>query len=334
MGMFDAGSKRLMTADEAAGAGADLLSNQLAPGIKRMTGYESPKRQAMAIADKADLSSMSSIQDTYKQIQQINPTAATAWLKDAMTSFNGETQRRATSTKGAATVQFQKAGVPGDPTKTILLSNKNGRMEPVLNAQGQPYIENKYQAQSMQGTLPKGYRLKPDGTMEIIPGSPADTDKKAELKAAQAKNEGAVRSSKLVMNTIGRLRTVIRRAKDNTVDNVFGVTGLAGELIPDSERNNAVNLVSTIKSHIGFDRLDRMRKESPTGGALGQVSEMELRQLNATLGSLEFAQDEEQFLATLRQVEAEYEYIMNKVVMTGDGTYVPGPTNSANPLGI
>ena len=128
MGMFDAGSKRLMTADEAAGAGADLLSNQLAPGIKRMTGYESPKRQAMAIADKADLSSMSSIQDTYKQIQQINPTAATAWLKDAMTSFNGETQRRATSTKGAAKVQFQKAGVPGDPTKTMLLSNKSGRM--------------------------------------------------------------------------------------------------------------------------------------------------------------------------------------------------------------
>ena len=82
-----------MTADEAAGAGADLLSNQLAPGIKRMTGYESPKRQAMAIADKADLSSMSSIQDTYKQIQQINPTAATAWLKDVMPIAKEKTAR-------------------------------------------------------------------------------------------------------------------------------------------------------------------------------------------------------------------------------------------------
>jgi hypothetical protein len=374
MGMFDAESKRLMTADEMAGAGADLLSNQLSPGIKRMTGYESPKRQAMSIANSADLSSMQSIQTAYKKIQQINPAAASAWLKDVMTSFNADTQRKATSAKGTAKIQFQKAGVPGDPTKTILLSNRSGTMQPVLNSEGQPYIEsksntvtkptykkvgvpgdptkvmlmsdasgkmmpvlgpdgkpyieNKYQVQSMQGTLPQGYRMKPDGSMEIVPGSPASTDKDALHKANLLKNEGAVRSSKLVLKTIGRLRTVISGASDNTVDNVFGITGMGGELIPNSARNNAKMLVSTIKSHIGFDRLDRMRKESPTGGALGQVSEMELKQLNATLGSLEFMQDEEQFLATLQQIQAEYQYIMDKIILTGDGTYTPSPTNT------
>jgi hypothetical protein len=334
MGMFDQEIPGYVSGPQRIRRAGQELGNQLAPGIKRMTGYESPKRKAMAIAGKADLSSMPSIQGTYQELQQINPTAATAWLKDAMASFNGETQRKATSAKGATKVQFQKAGVPGDPTKTMLLSNKSGKMEPVLNAQGQPYVENKYQAQSMQGTLPQGYRMSPDGSLEVIPGSPTEAKIAAAEVQNKAKAEGTMRSSKLVNNTINRLQKVIKGAKDNSVDNVFGITGAVGEWIPSSDRNNAETLVSTIKSHIGFDRLDRMRKESPTGGALGQVSEMELRQLNATLGSLEFSQTEEQFLVTLKQVQDEYDYIMRKIAKTGDGTYVPPAVNNNNPLGI
>ena len=103
MGMFDQEIPEYVSGPQRIRRAGQGLADQLAPGIKRMTGYESPKRKAMAIAAKADLNSMPSIQDTYQQIQQINPTAATAWLKDAMTSFNGETQRKATETKGTAT---------------------------------------------------------------------------------------------------------------------------------------------------------------------------------------------------------------------------------------
>jgi hypothetical protein len=186
----------------------------------------------------------------------------------------------------------------------------------------------------MQGTIPQGYRMSPEGNLEIIPGGPGEAKVAATIAQNKAKAEGAVRSSNLVNNTIKRLQKVIKVARDNSVDNVFGATGFVGEWIPNSDRNNAEALVSTIKSHIGFDRIDRMRKESPTGGALGQVSEMELRQLNATLGSLEFSQTEEQFLVTLKQVQDEYDFILRKIAATGDGTYSPSTTVNTNPLGI
>lgn len=184
--------------------------------------------------------------------------------------------------------------------------------------------------------IPEGYQLTEENgalRMTPIPGSPAEAKLKGVDLSKKAKNQGVVRSSKLVDNTIERLKKVIDVAKNNDVDNVFGITGAAGQYIPSSARNNAESLSETIKSHIGFDRLDRMRQESPTGGALGQVSEMELRQLNATLGSLAFSQSREQFLITLDQIKSEYGYIMQKIQDTGDGTFTQGKPKK-DPLNI
>ena len=337
MGMFDQEIPEYVSGPQRIRRAGSALGDQLAPGVERMTGYSSPKRKAKAIANSTDLSSMASIQDSYKKIQKINPTAASSWLKDVMTTFTADTARKQSTAKSSPKVSYQKGGLPGDPTKTILLSNVSGTMQPVLNKQGKPYIEDKYQTQSLTGTLPQGYRMNTNtGTMELIPGSPADVEKKGAIIASKAKEEGAVRSSTLVNNTIGRLRGVITGAKKNDVDTVFGWGGKGASYagVPNSERMNAESLVTTIESHIGFDRLDRMRKESPTGGALGQVSEMELRQLNATLGRLNFEQSEEQFLVTLKQVQDEYDYIMRKIAETGDGTFTNDAAKNNNPLGI
>ncbi len=97
MGMFDisgTGSRQKpMYAKDLYAAGQNMFADQMAPGVKRMTGYESPKRKAMAIANKADLSSMSSIQNTYKGLQQINTEMASAWLKESLNTYNTGTQR-------------------------------------------------------------------------------------------------------------------------------------------------------------------------------------------------------------------------------------------------
>lgn len=95
MGMFDisgTGSGKPMYAKDLYGAGQNMFADQMAPGIKRMTGYESPKRKAMAIADKADTTNLQSIKDTHRQLQQVNPTAASAWMKEALDIYNAQTQ--------------------------------------------------------------------------------------------------------------------------------------------------------------------------------------------------------------------------------------------------
>ena len=98
MGMFDQEIPGYVSGPQRIRRAGSALGDQLAPGVERMTGYVSPKRKTMAIANSADLSSMSSIEDTYKQIQKINPTAASAWLKDAMSTFKADTERRKIST--------------------------------------------------------------------------------------------------------------------------------------------------------------------------------------------------------------------------------------------
>ena len=46
------------------------------------------------------------------------------------------------------------------------------------------------------------------------------------------------------------------------------------------------SLLSTIEANVGFDKLQAMREASPTGGALGAVTERELAFLQAVFGSL------------------------------------------------
>lgn len=59
--------------------------------------------------------------------------------------------------------------------------------------------------------------------------------------------------------------------------------------------------LETVKANIGFDKLNEMRQTSPTGGALGQVTERELKFLQSVRGSI----DEQQSPAQLRQTLGE-----------------------------
>ena len=60
---------------------------------------------------------------------------------------------------------------------------------------------------------------------------------------------------------------------------------LAG--LPDTDARKLRNYIDTVKANVGFDKLQSMRENSPTGGALGQVSDMENRLLQAVNGALD-----------------------------------------------
>ena len=63
--------------------------------------------------------------------------------------------------------------------------------------------------------------------------------------------------------------------------------------------------VNTIVANFGFNKLQNMRDLSPTGGALGQVAIQELEALQESLGSLDTAQSQEQFLENLNKVQEQ-----------------------------
>lgn len=65
------------------------------------------------------------------------------------------------------------------------------------------------------------------------------------------------------------------------------------DVLPETDARELKNLLDTIRANIGFDKLQRMRDASPTGGALGQVSELENKLLQATSGALDAKQPEQ-----------------------------------------
>jgi hypothetical protein len=75
---------------------------------------------------------------------------------------------------------------------------------------------------------------------------------------------------------------------------------------PGTPANDLQATVDTIKANIGFDALQEMRDNSPTGGALGQVAVMELQMLQATLGNLSTAQSVDQFKSTLQEIKTRF----------------------------
>ena len=71
--------------------------------------------------------------------------------------------------------------------------------------------------------------------------------------------------------------------------------------------------LETIKANVAFDKLQQMRAASPTGGALGAVSDKEMSLLSSALTSLDQSQSAEQLMQNLNNLEAIYKTITDKL---------------------
>jgi hypothetical protein len=69
--------------------------------------------------------------------------------------------------------------------------------------------------------------------------------------------------------------------------------------------------ISSIKANVAFDRLQKMRDESKTGGALGNVSNIELGLLESSIASLDSRIDPELLMQNIKRVERHYENLLN-----------------------
>ena len=161
------------------------------------------------------------------------------------------------------------------------------------------------------GTIPQGYSAIPDPSnpsgyrMEAIPGGPEDTTREDAI-AAEAKEL----SANIVLDEISISRDLISGQSWDSP--ATGMPGRAASLINSSRAGSLKNRLETIKANIGFDKLQAMRDASPTGGALGQVSDFENRLLQAVMGSLEQAQRAEDLLYNLDRLENIYGRIIHQ----------------------
>lgn len=176
---------------------------------------------------------------------------------------------------------------------------------------------------------PSGYMNQFDAQGNFVgvmptPGGPVET-------ARQQSQQTQQRYSDVVLEDIGRYKDIITR--ESALNPVTGFTGTQVAKVPGTMAFDAAQLADTISAGIAFDRLQAMRESSPTGGALGAVTERELDLLKSSLGSISQSQGQEQLLQNLSRLEQIYSGIMQKFSAYPSSQQAQGAPNS-DPLGI
>ena len=112
---------------------------------------------------------------------------------------------------------------------------------------------------------------------------------------------------------------------DRDTDSLFQTTSGIGSLlkgVPGTEGFDLQTTIDTIEANLAFDRLQQMRDQSKTGGALGAISIRELDLLAAAVESLKIGQSPEQLRANLGRIKAQYaryiEALTNEMAQYGD----------------
>lgn len=217
-------------------------------------------------------------------------------------------------------------------------------------SQGYPGSFNDF-VQARRATIeraPTGYAPTAEGGLKPIPGGPedpsviADQERAKKQAAALAKREEnqpkalsalqeLTRKSESVVSRIDKALEVaapIDPATGQRAPNPWA-TGYGSLLegVPNTDARALRNELDTIRANIGFDKLQQMRDASPTGGALGQVSEMENRLLQAVEGALDPGQAD-QLVRNLTIVRDLYPQVLEnrRAAYTQDYGPLPEPT--------
>ena len=151
-----------------------------------------------------------------------------------------------------------------------------------------------------EGKIPPGFRKTDTGSLELIPGSQQAMERLGQLERVRS-------SSKVGEQKLGNVLGSINEALENVDAFTTGIPGAITGAVPGTRSFNLTQTLDTVKANLGFDKLQEMRDMSPTGGALGQVSERELAQLERALTSLEKKQTEKQLKKNLSKAKRHYQ---------------------------
>jgi flagellum-specific peptidoglycan hydrolase FlgJ len=182
-----------------------------------------------------------------------------------------EDMKRAGASSNNVTIGDKQIKLP-DPDKGYMWALDPATRQPALDKEGMP-------------------RQVP------IPGSPAAMDAQ---KMERSQSQKQIRDDIMLEDT--------QRAINQTERAQLPVTGLIGDWLKGvtPEGQNVAALLEGIKGNISKDALQAMRDASPTGGALGSVTEKELAMLQSAYGSLLQSQSKDQFLYNLDRLRGVY----------------------------
>lgn len=161
-----------------------------------------------------------------------------------------------------------------------------------------------------EGTIPAGYQAVRDAegrvtAIQPIPGSPAALEMEQALKTKENQGGRKETATDVITNAASNARNIL---KNNNL-----VTGTPGKLASYLSESPAAELrrqVGVLKSQATIETLTAMRQASPTGGALGSVTEKEGAMLAAAAGAI----DPDASLPDVQKALDDYEHTLLRVI--------------------
>jgi len=242
------------------------------------------------------------LNQTAKALRGLDPSqyaAAFANIEPQLQKFGIDTTQfkgMEITSEGLDQVIAETQGFLSDPDKL----QKLGRLEQGIDAQGNPVF---FQSGTETGQAPSIVQgITPPQSEASInrETKQLERDEKSELRQEAKKQQAGIVSFD------------INRALQQS-ENAFttGFTGSIASAVPGTAAFDLRSTLDTIKANIGFDKLQSMRELSPTGGALGSVSENENRLLQSVLGSVEQSQSKDQLQFNLNRAQIIFDAIIN-----------------------
>lgn len=141
-------------------------------------------------------------------------------------------------------------------------------------------------------------RTTPEGGVEFIQGPGVGGTKEERMEKAQ--KQMGFQSSRAIIGTSADLIAPIEETlSSNPV--LAKIEGTISNLLPASTAGDIQSRFDTINNANAKETLQQMRASSPTGGAVGQVTEKEWDRLGNRFGKLEVGRNPEYLLQTLKK---------------------------------
>jgi hypothetical protein len=228
------------------------------------------------------------------------------------------------------------AAIPQDPMgfnkykNQIALGMKDFITQTTVSANTAATVAATMRGQDMS-RIPVGYRMNANKELEAIPGGPTTTTlAPKEIQAREAKYPMATQAVKTVESKADKLITDIETLKNHP--GLPSITGTVYGRTPSvtSEGRAAQALYDSIVARGGFQELAAMRAASPTGGALGNVSNQEGQQLKDAFGTLNRTQDAADLRKQLGRVADDVRGAKQRVREAYDMTYEYKPSTTSS----
>jgi len=145
----------------------------------------------------------------------------------------------------------------------------------------------------------------------VIVGSPTWLEQQTANEKRNLQQGGKEATGDIVVTEVDRVLEKIEAGDDGWfgkfgLNTTAGIGGYLLQDLPETAANDVKQLISTLKANSAFDRLQQMRAESPTGGALGAVSAPELKLLEDAKGSLAQSQSPQQLIYNIKRLKNIY----------------------------